>query len=500
MIPPADQPPPDRAWATRHFALLLVSFALALVLRLRGIQGESPWCDEVLTLQCLPSDSLAGYLQCVFGADPRLALSPLYYLLQFAWGIAVGGGTLELRLLSVLLGLLGLVGIAAAAGRLGGPSAAGRAALLGACSLSLVYYSQEVRFYALLLVWGALSWWGLIVWLQDRRCRWAEPVHLAANFGLLFTHAFSPVLFLGQGVGLAILWGPGDRRLWRWALVHVLMLGLLAGYAAWLRYDFGSHSEAFADARPGVRELIVAVLVLAGARFGGESTRDYLAAGGVVEFLVVGLVLGLALWGLIAARPWLPGGGRRPVLLLVCGAALPVLALLALSWGWRPVFFTRYILPAAIPLLLLGALGLGAVPGRLPRRLVLAATALLLLYPPLMLERPWRPDYDALAREITTGPSCHKRVLALKTFNGIAVQHAVGAYAAVRIEEGYGDLIDRCRGALDDGNEVWVVLHHWDRVSEFPADLDRPGARIRPLQYAGMPPLHAVHVAPPGAD
>jgi mannosyltransferase len=152
---------------------------------------------------------------------------PLYQLLLNRWIAGFGGEDFSVRMLSVLISTAGAACLFYAVNRMFGAKAALMAGLVQAFSQFDVYYGQEVRMYALVLLSATLSCGSLIMLLlhflrgRERVVGWL--IYIVSTWALINSHytGLFLVVFEGMlGVGCAL-----GRRSWR-------LLGLLI--ASWL--------------------------------------------------------------------------------------------------------------------------------------------------------------------------------------------------------------------------------------------------------------------------
>ena len=144
-----------RWWA----ASLLAVLAVAFLLRVHGLGGESLDGDELFSLRMARLPALDG-LRAVLRTDYH---PPLYYMALKACLMVTGVGQNSLRCLSLLSGLL-VVGLTAHLGRILFRDV--RIALIGAALVCLsdaqIFYSQHARSYAmfssLVLVMLVILW------------------------------------------------------------------------------------------------------------------------------------------------------------------------------------------------------------------------------------------------------------------------------------------------------------------------------------------------------
>jgi uncharacterized membrane protein len=172
---------------------------LGAVLRFSTLDLQSFWHDEAVTVGRVLEPSLFSTLGHVPGSE---ATPPLYYALVWAWTKAFGHGEVGIRSFSALCGTAAIP-VAWWAGRALVSRAAGLgAAALTATSSVMVWYSQEARAYALLVLLCALS---LALFAERRLVWWATVSALA-----LLTHYFA-VFVVGPELVL-LLWLMPERR------------------------------------------------------------------------------------------------------------------------------------------------------------------------------------------------------------------------------------------------------------------------------------------------
>jgi mannosyltransferase len=190
---------------------------VAALLRLYRLGSQNLWVDEVLSWykahigSPLTSDLL---LENVHG--------PLYSVILHLWGGLFGQSEWALRLLSALMGIVTVPVIAWVAARWLGRSAAVPAAWLAAVSPFLVWYSQEARNYAMVVLCSGLSAAALLA-LRERFSARALVGYLGASAaGLLanFSFAFLAPLHVWWWRGVS----GGRGRRWLFGIMAVLLM------------------------------------------------------------------------------------------------------------------------------------------------------------------------------------------------------------------------------------------------------------------------------------
>lgn len=202
----------------RSGALLAVILTIALGLRLFHLGERVVWFDEansLLIAEARPSQIVDAVLDDVH--------TPFYYL-TLRWWQCVFPGEIGPRLLSVLAGVATVAVVYALGSTLVGRTAG----LLGAALLSLcplhIWYSQEIRMYALQTLLVSLSFLFLLLALRDgRTALWVGySVFTALSLYAQYTSLFAIVaqgLFVGIGY---------RQKLRAWLLAQCVVVILFA--------------------------------------------------------------------------------------------------------------------------------------------------------------------------------------------------------------------------------------------------------------------------------
>jgi mannosyltransferase len=126
---------------------------LGAALRFAFLDAKGFWEDEAVTLLLVRMD----FGEMLSSLPDFERTPPLYYALAWAWAKLFGEGEVGMRSLSALLGTATIPVAFRAARELVTPRTALVAAALVAVNPILVWYSQEARSYALLVLLAALS-------------------------------------------------------------------------------------------------------------------------------------------------------------------------------------------------------------------------------------------------------------------------------------------------------------------------------------------------------
>ena len=332
----------------RSHILLGSLVALAAVLRFATLDVQSFWSDEAST-----ADLLHRSLPAVFSrvADGE-STPPLYYVLAWTWAHVFGTGEAGLRALSAVFGTL-LVLVAWWLGQRLAPGHARRAgalaALLVATNPLLVWFSQEARAYALLVLLVALSV-AVLLWVLEAPSRgrllaWGAVAALA-----LATHYFAVFFVAAEAVWLVA--ALGVRAAPAALALPLLTAGALAPLALAQR---NADRAGFIRAEPfGTRLAQIPKQFIAGYDAPAEVVVTVLAAVGVIAALVS---LGLR-------APTAGGADRRALARLAAAAGLSLLLPAILAALGNDYVITRNVVATLAAVLVLAGVGLALVPRR----------------------------------------------------------------------------------------------------------------------------------------
>ena len=378
------------SWLDARMLHLVLILGLAVALRCWRLNHWSLWYDEVVTARLAQAAGPAAMIELLGRIDATRA--PLFPLLLMGWCKGFGDSDLAARSLSAWLGVLTVVAVYGL-GRSALDERTGRwAAWLCALCPPLVYYSQEVRMYALLVPLTVGSWWTFLAFRHS-----ASSGHVlgyaALLAALIYTQPVSLFMVAAHGAAYLAVRRSLTLRPRTW-LLTLGLAGLLV--APWVGRYLDHPPESITPRYP-IRYLLGVPI----GYLGGNS----------LTLLPLACLIAAGLFTFQGKRPVL----RDPVVgpALVCWFMIPPVLIYAYSLVGYPIFGpARIHLFVAPAYLLLVARGLAI----LPRRARLAAVAALL---PLMIQglvdNTYAPglktDYRALARWLRSRP--HDRPVAV---------------------------------------------------------------------------------------
>jgi hypothetical protein len=393
----------ERAVAlARNRSLLILAAILALgaAIRFGTLPARSFWVDEAYTVMGTRMDFVA-MLEALPTGSP-----PVYNVLAWIWTGAFGHDEVGLRSLSALAGTATIPVAYSAARRLVDWRVGLVAALLTAVNPLAVWFSQDGRTYALLMLMGGLSFLAFLRVLErpgrGRLVAWVTVSALAVG-----CHYFAVFLVAAEAVWLAAVRVDLRRRLaWIFSALGALIALLL------IALDPGGRESApllFTPSFPSRLVQIPAQYVV-----GFQPPAQVLVS--VLAFLA----LPVAAWLLVTradARErraaWAAG--------FVGGAALLGPAAMALVPA-LDYLSTRYTVSAFVPLVCVVAIALGGVrAGRVGVGALTWLCAFSVMVDVVTANRPKfdHEDWRAAARAL--GPADGPRALVVTPWRGTRV-------------------------------------------------------------------------------
>lgn len=339
-------------WAV---ALVVLVIALGAFLRLYGLTNQSLWNDELSSYVRSHFDTAGPVIDEGARYDGH---PPGYLLLLFGVQKLFGHSEAALRLPSALAGILSLWLVYLLGRKLYSWREGVIATGLMAVSWAPVYYSQEARPYAFLILLSLLTTylWLPFLPLPGGRARvsaWQTAAYVLAALAAAYCHYFGLLLVLLQGAAALVFALVRRRGIGRVVVVYALVL---IGYLPWLAFVGTQIGGQFAAPLPrppasifaeffrhifaGPRYLVALVLALYGAALGCVVLRAARRA---------------QPWRKVLADSWAG-------LLLAAWLIVPLAAAFIESWALLPIVQLRYLLISLPPAYLLLARAITVLP------------------------------------------------------------------------------------------------------------------------------------------
>ncbi len=333
---------------------------LAFALRLFRLDFQSLWRDEVDAIRFARAP-LADLLLTFVAPGQN---GPLYHLLLRPWLSLAGDSEFGLRFFSLIFGVLAVPLIFRLARRLfpSLPVVGWLAALLGATSPYLIWYSQEGKMYALIVALILLSMDRYLAALEQGGWgRWLAYGVVTAVAP--YVHFLAALIIPAQGLIFLALDGPCRRRGWKpWlaslAVLTLPYLPLLVWQLPLLLYP-GDTGFRFVPLPEMVSSLLYSYSL---------GVTSGIPWWGLAPFIGLLLAAGL-LWRDRLVRP-------LSLAALFCWLLVPVLGLFCVSLS-RPLYTARYLI-FVLPAYLLLVAGGGMAIARRSRMLAGLLMAVLL--------------------------------------------------------------------------------------------------------------------------
>jgi mannosyltransferase len=182
---------------SRTVALVGALTVLAAVARFAGIGSQSYWYDEAHTVWILHS-SFGEMLARIQSSETS---PPLYFILAWPWAHLFGDSESALRSLSALAGVVTVPVAYAAGAKLMSRRAGVIAAALTACNPLLVWYSQEARSYALMVLLTGVALLAFAYLRAEPTRGWMITWTIAGGLALA-THYYAALTVVPEAIWL----------------------------------------------------------------------------------------------------------------------------------------------------------------------------------------------------------------------------------------------------------------------------------------------------------
>jgi len=325
-----------------HYAALGAIILVGAYLRLTGLNRQSLWFDEIDVV--VRAQRPFGTVLRTFVAEGENG--PLYNLMLAIWVRIAGVSEIAVRFPSAVAGTLAIPLIYLLARRLAGPTTGLLSAGLLAISPYHVWYSQEAKMYALIVLLALASSACLVEALERNRRIWWAAYAIITTL-LFYTHVATVLVFVAQTLYVVV-----NRSAWRgrergWLFAAAFLTLPYLPIALWALRVVGGGVDTW---QPEVS------LWEAARIFGIKFAVN--RADAVIETRGALLYVALAFGGVVALA--LRRRRERWWLLLVLLSAIPVVGLYLVSLR-QSVFSDRYAIVALPAYLILVAASVAAL-------------------------------------------------------------------------------------------------------------------------------------------
>ncbi len=313
---------------------------LAAALRFSTLGVQSFWLDEGIAIDSM-RHGFGGMFDSIAHTEGN---PPFYFVLGWGWTRIFGDGEVGVRSLSALFGLATVPVVFTIGRRLATARVGLVAATLVAVNPLLVWFSQEARPYALVVLIGSVSVLLLLRALEQPSAR-ALGAWAAACALLIATHYFAGLL-----VAVEAVWLLARVRPIRWPAAAVGGVGVaLAALAPLIAEQRSIQDFSFVQGE----SLLV--------RFAAQVPKQFLIGydAPLEAITTVASVLLVAV-AVVLIRTRADASERRAA---VVGASLGLgvlITALVLGAAGFDYLLSRYVIAALVPLLVVAAAGFGA--------------------------------------------------------------------------------------------------------------------------------------------
>ncbi|MFT7616249.1 MAG: mannosyltransferase, partial [Candidatus Woesearchaeota archaeon] len=207
--------------------ILIIILLVATLLRVWGIESESYWLDESISIRQAQEKEYSTTFELVKN-DIHL---PLHISILHFWVKLFGTDEFATRSLSVLFGVLSIPILYLLAKQLFNKRVAIISSIIFAVSPIMIYYSQEARLYSLFVFLSLLSMYFYVRYLEDMSTKKLLFYGLASLF-LIYTHLFSFLVLFVQNVFILYRMKLQPKKLYKWFIGQFILFILFLPWIA----------------------------------------------------------------------------------------------------------------------------------------------------------------------------------------------------------------------------------------------------------------------------
>lgn len=332
------------------FGLVIV---LAIILRILFIDKPAGfWHNEMVMYNQTIAGGPLDIIKAAVDADVHF---PLYQLLLAVWIKVFGNGDITIRLFSVLAGVLNVIAAFFAGKEIKDEKTGNIFAFLTAINATLIFYSQEVKFYIFLSLFATISLYYIARILKNNK-NIDYAGYILTNAAIVYTFTIGVLYVIAQGIAVLayIIWKKKEV-LKKFLISNIILIGIISPFAIYIL----THMHKYESAAWIFTSNIFTTFVLIQNYFTPyligiyNNPVVYIPTIGILQILFMYIPIGVAFFGIYKGIRT----EKKNYFLL----ALPLMFLffetiLCMNSGLR--MLTRYTILAIPPLLLLVSIGL----------------------------------------------------------------------------------------------------------------------------------------------
>jgi uncharacterized membrane protein len=367
-------------------------FAVALAVRLYGLDSQTLECEELYTLPAATGHQYVYLSKEIDSSQPPIAITtsqhrnlvksepglglravnavlkrnvhlPLYFYFMHYWINWFGTSEWALRFPSALFGALTVMMIFFLGRELFNLFTGVVSSLLLAFSPDHIYYSQQARMYPLLVFLVVLSTYSMIVATRRSSEKWPYVIYALLSIAGLYTHYEYIFCLAAQTAYVWLGSAAGTRNKFQWLLTQLL---IAAAFAPWVLISL-AQKKTSSEVIAWVSGKLSANIIL--AEVVGKVIQLISVPELSLGWLSVLVTLALLTIGAISLA-----ADRSRLFLLASWISFPIAGVLLMDalLGTRAISITRYWIVVAPALYLLISLGLQRIK-RMPIQVGLMA-------------------------------------------------------------------------------------------------------------------------------
>ncbi len=358
--------------------LLLVIFAI--ILRILFIDKPTGfWHNEMVMYNQTIAGGPLDIIKAAVDADVHF---PLYQLMLAVWMKIFGNGDITIRLFSVLAGVLTVIMAFFTGKEIKDEKTGNIFAFLTAINATLIFYSQEVKFYIFLALFVTISMFFIIRMLKNNNIK-DYIGYTIVNAAIVYTFTIGVLYVIAQGlIVLTYILIKNKKILKKFLISNIILIASILPFAIYIITHMGKYESAnwiftsnifttFVLIQNYFTPCIIAVY---------NNPKIYIPTLGLLQIIFLYIPVVIAFYGMFRAIK----ENKNNAYIL----ALPILFLLfetilCMNSGLR--MLTRYTILAVTPFLLLISLGLREIK---PIKLKVIITYLLLINTVYLITSP----------------------------------------------------------------------------------------------------------------
>ncbi len=169
---------------------------------------------------------------------------PLYQLLLSIWIKVFGNGDVTIRLFSVLAGVLNVIAAFFAGKEIKDEKTGNIFAFLTAINATLIFYSQEVKFYIFLSLFATISLYYIARILKNNK-NIDYAGYILTNAAIVYTFTIGVLYVIAQGIAVLayIIWKKKEV-LKKFLISNIILIGIISPFAIYILTHMHKYESA----------------------------------------------------------------------------------------------------------------------------------------------------------------------------------------------------------------------------------------------------------------